>query len=291
MSDIGGILGFTDNMERADLVAYVQRIEALGYRSLWLPDLFGRELFSTAGFLLAQTTRLHIGTGIANIYCRDATSAYQGARTLSELYDGRFLLGLGVSNPHGAELRGHRWTPPIRRMREYLEGIAAAVVNSPEPVSAAPVYIAAHGPKMLAVAAKLADGANTYLMPPAHTREAREILGPDKALHVVLPCCLCEDADQSRRTARKGLAAYLAYPAYRRQWERFGFRPDDFEDGGSDRFVDGVVAWGDEAAIRCRVAEHITAGASAIVVISYNPEQRGAVPHWKLLETLAPGSL
>jgi len=287
---VGGVLYFTDTMSADALTAFAQRLEALGHRSLWMPDLLGRELFAAAGFVLGRTSRLRVATGIANVYGRDALSAAQGARTLAELYDGRFVLGLGVSHPQVAEMRGHHWLPPYKKLSDYLEDMAAARVRSPEPPSTAPVFIAAHGPKLLELAASKADGANTYLMPPDHTRQARDTLGPEKSLNVVLPCCLCEDTGEARRVARKALSVYMGLPAYHRQWLRFGFEPGDFEAGGSDRLIDTLVAWGDEAAIRARIAEHVEAGASEILVSPYNPEQSGPAPHWKLLEALAPGT-
>jgi len=288
MSAVGGVLSFVDAMPRAELVAYARRLEELGYPALWLPDLLGREIFVTAGFVLAQTTQLRVATGIANVYGRDALSTAQAARTLSELHGGRFILGLGVSHPQVAEMRGHRWLPPVEKLRTTLEEIAAARVRSPEPAKAAPIYIAAHGPGLLRLAAARADGANTYLMPPEHTRQAREILGPDKALNVVLPCCLCDDEEQARRVGRRALSIYVKLPAYQRQWTRLGFGPEDFADAASDRLVHSLVAWGDAGAIRGRIASHVEAGASEIVIVSYDPELRGAAPHWELLEALAP---
>ncbi len=287
MKNIAGVVSFTDTMAPAELVEYANRLESLGYDELWLPDLFGRELFVTAGFVLSQTRRIRVATGIANVYARDPMSTAQATRTLGELYDGRFILGLGVSHPHAAEVRGHTWIPPVRKLRAHLEGMAAAPMRKPKSGPGASVYIAAHGPKLLALAAELADGANTYLMPEEHTREAREILGPDKTLNVVLPCCLCDDIDRARQTARKGLAMYLELAAYHRQWKRFGFGSEDIAGEGSNRLIDAIVAHGDETALRKRIADHIAAGASRVLLISYNPEGRG--PHWKLLETLARG--
>jgi probable F420-dependent oxidoreductase len=269
------------------ITAEALRLEALGYDSVWLPDLFGRDVFVLAGFLLAHTTRLRVASGIAHVYARDAMATAQGARALAELYGGRFILGLGVSHSRAAELRGHRWIPPVRKMRAYLEGLAAARVRSPAPARPAPVYIAAHGPKLLALAAELADGANTYLMPPEHTRQAREILGPEKDLNVVMPCCLCTDVDRARAVGRRALHVYLGLPAYRRRWRKLGFGDDDFETG-SDRLVDSLVAWGDETAIRERIASHRDAGASHVQILPYNAEPEGTLP-WKLLEALAPG--
>ena len=290
MSHVDGVLFYTDAMPPQDCVADALRLEALGYDSIWLPDLFGRELFITAGYLLAATTRLRVATGIANVYARDAMSAAQAARTLSEFYDGRFILGLGVSHPQAASARGHRWQPPVEKLSAYLAGIASASVNAPEPPRAAPIFVAAHGPRLLALAAERTDGANSYLMPPEHTRQAREILGPDKQLNVVLPCCLCADATVARGVARKGLSMYLQLPAYQRQWARFGLDSSHSTDGGSDHLIDTLVAWGDEGAVRVRIAAHIDAGASRIIVMPYNPVPNAGERPWELLTALAPGA-
>jgi probable F420-dependent oxidoreductase len=282
------ILFFTDGLAAGELASFAQRLEILGYEGLWVPEFFGREPFSTVSFLLANTQRLRVATGIANVYARDAIVAAQARQTLAELSGGRFVLGLGVSHPPMAEAHGLPWVAPLRKMRAYLDTLEATPVQSPPPVEPAPIWIAAHGPLLLKLAAERAQGANTYLMPPAHTRMARERLGPGGRLNVVLPSCLCEDAELARRIARKALRIYLPLPAYRKQWCDWGFQASDFEDGGSDRLVDSTVAWGDETKIRARMAAHLEAGASQIAISPLNPEGRGPTPHWKLLEALAP---
>ncbi len=284
-----GVVSFTDAMDAAELEACAKRLEKLGYDALWIPELMGREPFATAGVVLARPERLRVATGIANVYARDAMTTAQAAQTLAELSGGRFVLGLGVSHPPMAELRGHEWVAPVKKMREYLAAISAARVQSPEPARPAPVYIAAHGPGLLRVAAEAADGANTYLMPVQHTKQARAILGPDKVLNVVLPCCLCPDAEKARGLARRALSMYLGLPAYQRQWGALGYEPADYQDAGSDRLIDELVAWGDEARIRERIAAHLDAGATQIQLITYNPDGEGARLHWKLLECLADG--
>lgn len=289
MGQAYGVVSFTDAMSAAELEAYARRLERLGYDALWIPELMGREPFATAGFVLARTERLRVATGIANVYARDALAAAQAARTLAELSGGRFVLGLGVSHPPMAVLRGHEWVAPVVKMRSYLAAIAAARVQSPEPVRPAPVFIAAHGPGLLRVAAEAADGANTYLMPVRHTKQARAILGPDKVLNVVLPCCLCPDAEKARGLSRRALSMYMGLPVYQRQWGALGYESADYHDSGSDRLIDELVAWGDEARIRERIAAHLDAGATQIQLITYNPDGEGARPHWQLLEALADG--
>lgn len=96
-----GIISMTDRQSRDELATYVEQIEDMGYDSIWLPELFGREPFSTAGWLLGRTRRLGIATGIANVYARDATAAAQSAQTLAEP-----LRRSRTGTRHGAEGTG-----------------------------------------------------------------------------------------------------------------------------------------------------------------------------------------
>ena len=287
-----GVIVAADTMSPSDLIDYVQRLEALGYESVWIPDMFGREIYVTAGHLLSHTDTLKVATGIAHVYGRDAIASAQAARTLSELSGGRFIHGLGISHPPAAELRGLAWEPPIEKMRTYLTelrtAMAGGLLHTPANPPPTPIYVAAHGPKMMQVAADLADGANTYMQPPAHTATSRAALGPDKELSVVLPCVLTTDADAARAAGRRALHIYLPLPAYHRQWTAFGFDESDWAGRASDRLVDASVAWGDADEIRRRVDEHVQAGATQ-VQLSVNHSEHGATgPPWELLEAMAP---
>ena len=74
--------------------------------------------------MLANSTRLIIGSSIANIYARDPFTARRGLSTLSSLYDDRFILGLGVSHaPMVERVRGHVYEKPVPTMRRYLDGL------------------------------------------------------------------------------------------------------------------------------------------------------------------------
>ena len=116
-----GVLFNTDRLSAQELCEYAASLEELGIESLWLPELFTRDPFATAGFLLSQTKTLKIGTGIANIYVRDATATISSASSLSELSDGRFVLGLGVSNAGLNQARGHQWEKPLGKLSRYLD--------------------------------------------------------------------------------------------------------------------------------------------------------------------------
>jgi probable F420-dependent oxidoreductase len=285
MKNRPSVISYTDGLPVRELDDYARRIEELDYDSLWVTEFTGRDPYATAAHLLARTERIKIATGIANVYSHDAVVAAQNRHALAELSEGRFVLGLGVSHPPMAAMHQLEWLPPLRKVREYLDAMEATRVDAPPAPGPAPIWLAANGPKLLELVAQRLDGANTYLLPPAHTTRAREILGPDKRLNVVLPCCLCEDADRARKIARRALSVYMPLPAYQKEWANWGFEASDWADGGSDRLIDGIVAWGDESAIRSRIDEYEAAGASHIAVSAYNAE--GSAPPWKLLEALA----
>lgn len=279
-----GALFNTDRLDHAQFLAYARRLDSLGYESLWLPELFTRDPFAAAGFLLAGTERIKLATGIANIYARDPTATVTAAATLQELSEGRFILGLGVSNPGLNKARGHVWKNPVSKLSEYLQAMAGVRLSSPQPEY--PIHVAAHGPKMLAAVAELADGANTYLMPLTHVSRSRQILGDDRALNTMLFCMREEDPERARTTARKAIAVYVGLDYYHRAWRGMGFSDADFTDGGSDRLIDAVVAWGSEGAIRQRLAAQFDAGATRVVVIPLGAGT-GGQPDWSLLEALA----
>ncbi len=290
MSQISGIMVAGDAMNPVELVDHAKQLEALGYPSLWLTDVFGREVYVTAAHLLANTETIKVASGIAHIYGRDPIASEQAGRTLSELSGGRFIQGLGVSHPPAAEMRGLPWENPITKMREYVSAMRGPVpLHTPADYPPVPIYIAAHGPKMMALAAEIADGANTYLQPPSHTATSRATLGPHKDLTVVLPCCLTPDAEIGREAGRRALSIYLPLPAYHRQWRKHGFDESDWSDRGSDRLVDAHIAWGDADTIRARMQEHIDAGATGIAVAAL-PTTRGRASAWPLIAELAPGA-
>jgi len=286
MKNRPSLIAFTDGFPAGALERFAKRIEELDFESLWVTEFTGRDPYTTAAHLLAHTETLTIATGIANVYSHDAVVAAQNRQSLAELSGGRFVLGLGVSHPPMAEMHGLPWLPPLEKVETYLDTMERTRVDSPRPEAPAPIWLAANGPRLLDLVARRLDGANTYLLPPAHTRRAREILGPDKRINVVLPCCLCEDPAAARKTARRALGIYMPLPAYQREWIKWGFEEADWAQGGSDRLIDGLVGWGDEAAIRARIAEHEAAGASHVAISAYNPAG-GVEPDWKLLEALA----
>jgi probable F420-dependent oxidoreductase len=278
-----GVIVSTETMQAQALTSFAKRLEAQGYESLWLPELFGREPIATAGYLLGQTERLRVATGIANVYVRDAHAMAQTRQTLAELSGGRFVLGLGVSNVGLNTTRGHDWQMPLPKMRSYLDAMDAAAIEGPEPAQPAPLYIAAHGPKLQALGAERTDGIITYLMPPEHTVSSRARIGPTAALSVVSPFLAESDPVIAREKARKALQYYVTLDYYHREWSKLGYTDAEFADGGSDRLIDALVAWGDEDALRERVAAYHSAGASRVVIMPFDTARDDAADSLSLL--------
>jgi probable F420-dependent oxidoreductase len=172
-------------------------------------------------------------------------------------------------------------------MRAYLQAMAAAPYKSLPPPQAPKTVLAALGPKMLELAAELADGAHPYNVTPEHTREARSILGKDKLLCVEQGVVLETDPATARAIGRKFIGFYMGLPNYVNNWRRLGFSDADFGGGGSDRLVDAVIAWGDEKAIRQRLDDHWEAGADHVCVQAIGTTP---VPDERVLSLLAPQS-
>jgi len=241
--------------------------EELGFGALWLAEAVGRDPFAASAILLSSTERLALATGIANIYARDPMTMAAGQKTLAEAFPGRFLLGLGVSHGHlVAGVRKHDWSKPYSYMVEYLQRMDDALFMAVGPDADPGRVLAALGPRMLELSATRANGSHPYFTTPDHTATAREVMGPDALLAPEQMVVLSTDPSEARRIARAGMKIYLGLPNYTNNLARSGFDESDWADGGSDRLVDAIVAWGDEAMIAARVAEHHAAGADHVCV-------------------------
>lgn len=280
-----GVWAGLEAMTSAETAAFAQLVEQAGYGALWHPEARGRNSLVSSSWLLANTRKLVIATGIANIYARDAQAMVSAQKGLNEQSGGRFLLGMGVSHaPLVDDLRGHHYGQPVAKMRSYLEAMARAIYDAPEPAERPLTVIAALGPKMLELAREMTDGAHPYNVTPDHTAMARNILGPGKLLCVEQMVAPAPDAETGRRIARMNLSIYLGLPNYRNNWLRQGFTEADFADGGSDRLIDAVVAWGNDETICERVRQHWDAGADH-VCIQFLGET--AVPNGEALQRIA----
>ncbi|HEY6277799.1 MAG TPA: LLM class F420-dependent oxidoreductase [Streptosporangiaceae bacterium] len=251
-------------------------LEELRYTALWLG--ISPATLELPEHLLAATSSLTVATGIVTVWDAPAAAVAAAYHRVSAAYPGRFLLGLGASHAHVVERSGGRYEHPFSKVREFLAGLDGAE----PPVPADGRALAALGPRMLALAASDTAGAHPYLVTPEHTRRAREILGQRPLLAPEQMAVLDTDPARARETARGVLRFYLQAPNYVANLTRLGFSGDDIGQV-SDRLVDALVAWGDEAAIARRVREHYQAGADHVCVQVLTGEPGLPRAQWRAL--------
>lgn len=282
-----GIWGGTIAMSTRDGADFARRAEDWGYSALWVPEAVGRDPFAVIAYMMARTERMIFATGIANIYARDAMTMNALRKTMAEMAPGRFILGLGVSHRHlVTNQRGHEYKKPVTTMREYLEAMDGALYMDLPPAEEAPVVIGALRDKMLQLSATAAQGAHPYNVTPAHTKRAREVMGPDALLcpeHMVLHET---DPAKAREIARRNLRIYIGLPNYQNNLKQFGFTDADFADGGSDALIDALVCWGEPEKIAALVREHLDAGANHVCVQAFRSDGAPG-PDEALLQALA----
>jgi probable F420-dependent oxidoreductase len=268
--DIGRVgiwYGMIDALPTPEAQRAAQVVEELGFGALWVAEAVGRDPFVASAVLLAATERLPLATGIANIYARDPMTTAAAQKTLAEAYPGRFLLGLGVSHKHlVTNVRKHDYSKPYSYMVDYLDAMDSSLFMAVGPSDDPGRLLAALGPKMLELSATKANGAHPYFTTPEHTATARAVMGGDALLAPEQMVVLDTDATEARRIARAGMAVYLRAPNYLNNLQRLGFGADDVADGGSDRLVDAIVAWGTPEQIAARVRAHHDAGADHVCV-------------------------
>jgi probable F420-dependent oxidoreductase len=259
--------------------AAAAELDDLGYRAIWVPDVGGDVLGVVEGFLRA-TPRIVIATGILNVWMHDPVEVAQRRASWSDVWQRRFLLGLGVSHAvliDNAE--PGRYQKPFSKMVEFLDALDAA--EEPFPVDAR--VLAALRPRMLELARDRAAGIHPYFVPPEHVARAREVLGPDALIAVELAVVRDRDPSTARETARKHTATYVKLPNYTNNLRNFGFGDDDFADRGSDRLVDAIVAWGDTDTIARRVSAMRDAGADHVCIQVIRPDDDIPRADWREL--------
>jgi probable F420-dependent oxidoreductase len=244
----------------------VRRLESAGYGTVWTNEgIGGKDVLVQLAVLLAATERMVFGTSIANIWAREPQTAHGGAALLAQAYPGRLVLGLGVGYPEQAASTCREFGRPLATMRGYVARMDAQTWP-PAPAADYPRIIAANGPKMLALAGEVADGALPAGAPAEQTALARASLGPDKLLVVGLSAVPDADAGRAREAAREQVAGMLDRPGAAANLVRLGYAEQEVRDV-SDRLVDALIAHGSPAAIAAKVREHLAAGADHVTVL------------------------
>src|SRR3954463_2429678 len=186
---LGLALGYWGRGPSPDHVPLAQEAERLGYDSVWTAEAWGSDVFTPLTWIAAHTSRIRLGTAIAQMAARSPTATAMHALTLDHLSGGRVLLGLGLSGPQVVEgWHGQPYGKPLGKTREYVE-IVRTILKREQPLehhgrhydipysgddatglgkplkliihpvrNEIPIYLAAIGPKNVALAAEIADG-------------------------------------------------------------------------------------------------------------------------------------
>ena len=234
-------------------VSRVRLAEELGYESVYVTHINGRESLTVLTHYAARSERVRVGTGVVPIYTRTPATMAQTAATIDEASGGRLVLGLGVSHRPVVEgWHGQTIDKPVSEMREYV-AILRAILAGEEPPAGAkwqtgfqlgmpvrpdlPIYVAALSPKMLETAGEIADGVILWLCNPQYIRDVivpQVTKGREKAgktlegfdVVAAVPSALTDDEADAYATMRKDLLPYFGLPFYRAMLERSGFEAD-----------------------------------------------------------------
>ena len=251
---LGAQLGYWGfGQSAADQLAVAQAAEELGYDSIWTAEAYGSDAATVLAWLAAGTKKIKLGAGIFQIPARSAAMTAMTAATIDTISGGRMILGLGTSGPQVSEgFHGVRFGKQLQRTREYMAVVRMALAHQkieytgetvqlplPEGPGKAlkltirtvqkeiPIYLAAMGPKNVALAGEIADGWLPVFFSPEHTAELRAPLlegatraGRDLDGFAICPTVsvmISDDLENARNAVRPMLALYVGGMGSREQ--------------------------------------------------------------------------
>jgi probable F420-dependent oxidoreductase len=267
-SDAGGV------------AAAAQELESLGYGTVWIGSSPSDDL-ELCEAILAATSSLVVGTSIVDIWRSNGPRLAASHMRIRRHFPGRFYLGVGSGHAPAAEALGQMYVRPLSRLRDFVSDKLHEIPQEER-------LIGALGPRALDAARELTAGALPYLMPPAHTADSREALGPDRLLVAEQKIFMGTDEEEARMVARRRLRGYLALPNYTTALKRYGMSESDLSGEGSDRFVDSAVVWGDDATVRAGIDAHLSAGADSVAIqaLSSDPSEHLPRDEWRRLASI-----
>jgi 5,10-methylenetetrahydromethanopterin reductase len=251
-----------------------------GFASAWMNNIFGLDALTTLAVAGSQVPGIELGTAVVPTYPRHPAALAQQALTVAAATGGRLALGVGTSHEVVvANMFGYDFGKPVEHTREYLSVLRPLLHGEPAKVhgnqvsadirlstpgpTPVPLLLAALGPRMLRLAAQLADGTVLWMTGPATVRshivptittEADALGRPSPRVVCILPICVTSDPDGARAAAAKVFAIYGQLPSYRAMLDREGAA------GPAD-----VALVGDEAAVEAQLADLADAGVTDFV--------------------------
>jgi F420-dependent oxidoreductase-like protein len=311
-----------------ELIELAQEAERLGYDSAWAAEAWGTDAVSVLAWLGATTERIKLGSAILQMPGRTPALTAMTAATLDLLSGGRLLLGLGPSGPQVVEgWHGQPWGKPLARTREYVAIVRAALAretvehkgehyaipyDGPDatglgkplklmarPLRAdVPIYLAAMGPKAVALAQEIADGWLPLFFVPERAQDVFGALGRDGFdVAPSVPVVLLDDVEAARDALKPYYALYIGGMGsrgknfYNELFTRYGYEAeaaaiqDAYLDGRQrdaaalvpDAFVDEAALVGPKERIAERLEAYRDSGATTLLLSTRQPEALRAV--------------
>jgi len=283
---LGAFIGAGRSLDTA--LRRAARAEELGYESVFVTHIAGRDSITLLAGYAARTSRVTLGTGVIPIYARTPANMAQSFATLDELSGGRAIAGLGVSHkPVVEHWFGQSIDKPLAEMREYV-AIVRAIFRGEEPPPGdkfrtafhlagwepradMPIYLAGLSPGMLRLSGEIADGVVLWLCNPNYVREvvvptvregcAKAGRDPDGFdIVAAVPAAVTDDPDAARERLREEVVPYFNLPYYRAMLERSGLDPDA---GPTDDFLGLLGAIGSAEEARASVRRYAESGATS----------------------------
>ena len=282
------------------LSEYAKTAEQIGLRSFLVTETPATDSLAAAQHVASVTTRIHVGTGIANIYTRHPSVLAGHAITIDALAPGRLLLGLGTSHRMVNDAYGINMDKPLTAMRQCVTALRKAFrgepminrpgFNPPKAEGKISIYIAGISPKSIDLTGEVADGSLPLNYCPRGLKEvvdgvnagARRAERDPKevVIALIMHCCVCPDAAVALRSVKRTMAMYGSTPFYNRLFVRQGFRKEaeaimaaaakgDMNGAAaavSDQMAQEVAAMGSAQDCKRKVDEFERAGASYVLL-------------------------
>ena len=326
-----------------DQLAIVQEAERLGYDSVWTSEAYGSDAATILGWIAAHTTKIKIGAAIFQMPARAPAMTAMTAATLDQLSGGRMLLGIGPSGPQVSEgWYGVRFAQQLGRTREYVAIVRSALARErvefhgahydlplPDGPGRAmkltiapvqeriPIYLAAIGPRNIALAGEIGDGWIPMLVSPEHLPELRRHLdegaaaagralnGFDIAPNVYVH--VNDDVDRSRDVMRSLIALYVGGMGsrgsnfYNNLVQRYGFedaarevqelylagKREEAMAALPDDLIDLVTLNGPAGKVRERIQAYREAGVGTLGITPVAPTRQERIEQLRQMARLA----
>jgi probable F420-dependent oxidoreductase len=248
-------------------------VEQAGFGALWLGGSPDGDL-ALAEELLGATQALTVGTSIVNMWKDGPHEVARSFARLQERFPDRFVLGVGAGHREATQ----QYERPYDTLAAYVDTLLGDGVPRDS------LVLAALGPRVLRLSRDRTGGAIPYLVPPEHTRLARDILGPGPLLAPEHKVVLDTDTERARGLGRARVQnPYLGLVNYTSNLRRLGWSDADLGDGGSDALVDALVAHGSAEQVAAQLSQHLEAGADHVAVQLLTEPGADPVPGYRAL--------